>query len=95
MLGSLLDIVLPPLCPLCGAMSTREFCTDCFKGITPIEEPLCITCGIPFNDKTPGDRPCGDCLKRKRSFDSARSALVYSDAARDSIRRLKFIPSFH
>lgn len=79
-----LDLLLPPRCPACREIveNNGRFCLQCWTGLTFVTDPVCSTCGAPFDiDRGPGAR-CGACLETPPRFAAARAALVYSGSAR-------------
>ncbi len=93
MLGSLLDILFPPVCMLCNAALAEEvFCKPCTSSLEVITAPLCEVCGVPFPSSVgPAERPCSECLaKKKIPYVSARSALYYTGGALKAIHDFKY-----
>ena len=86
-----LDIVLPPRCVGCRSHVDRQgdLCPGCWTGLTFIEGPVCRICGFLFEIDTGADALCGSCVRRKPSFEMARSVLRYDDASRDLILAFK------
>ena len=86
------DFLLPPRCPLCDIRTGEHYtlCGTCFGKLAFVADPLCSSCGVPFDFKaTNDDQVCGDCLASPPPFDWAGSALLYNDASRPAILRLK------
>lgn len=81
-----LDGLLPPRCPACGALvhGPQRLCADCFGRLTFIGDPACHRCGLPF--ETEGEaghqRLCASCLTHPPAFARARAALTYDEPAR-------------
>jgi ComF family protein len=93
MLGSLLDIVFPPMCLLCGGRALKKsFCEGCASLIEKerISAPICVVCGIPFTSSKGVDHVCGKCAEERPSFIAARSAFVFEGKVLDAIHRLKY-----
>ena len=87
------DVVLPPQA-LDGAAARRRCRRRASpprpgRRITFIEAPVCDGCGAPFRPTTPARRAAPACLARRRAFDRARAAVLYDDASRDLILKLK------
>jgi ComF family protein len=85
------EVVLPPVA-LDGARAappvlTRGLSAAAWSKITFLEAPVCDGCGAPQAYET-GAR-CAACLARKRAFDRARAAVLYDEASRDLILKLK------
>jgi ComF family protein len=65
---------------------TRWVCEGCSELLTPIEPPLCSSCGAPVEEE---EAQCAPCRKRKRNF-SNTAVFVYDDVVRDVIHRFKY-----
>jgi len=92
-LNSLLDILLPRLCLLCGDDARDDgFCPGCAALLSEklISPPVCSRCGEPFPDSAGPDRECGACISKAPPFLSARSAYSYEGAVQDAVHRLKY-----
>ena len=91
--GGVLDLLLPPHCPSCGAQITTHgtFCTACFAKLNFITEPLCTGCGLPFASRAFAGplKLCSTCLEAPPSWRHARAALLYDDASKVLILTLK------
>ncbi|MBE0584465.1 MAG: hypothetical protein IH612_12000, partial [Desulfofustis sp.] len=75
--GGILDLLFPPRCHACHAglpgHHQGQLCTCCREQVIFLAAPLCICCGRPFEEGLgPADRWCGDCLRSRPPFDSAR-----------------------
>ena len=75
---SLLDVVLPRRCCVCGRVG-ESLCSMCRSRLVPCVPPLCERCGAP--GPWPVSR-CAECGGRRLAFASARGALVYDGGAR-------------
>jgi predicted amidophosphoribosyltransferase len=80
-----LDLLFPRRCVVCRDPGD-ELCTTCLAGLRRIPLPLCERCGAPTAWPV---RRCGECAGRRLAFTSARSAIVYDDAARAVVRAWK------
>lgn len=92
-LHSLLDIIIPPACPLCEkALCVDSFCKTCLSEILSLKitSPMCTRCGEPFLKGTGLDRECGRCLTEKSFFTVARSAFIYDKQILEAIHNLKY-----
>jgi ComF family protein len=97
-LASLLDIIFPPVCPLCEeGLMDGILCADCRGGMLSkkIKGPFCAVCGIPFIGygdvpETHKGRLCGRCITEKTPFKEARSAFAYEGAVLEAIHRFKY-----
>jgi ComF family protein len=91
MLGKVLNILFPPICPLCGGgLSEGGLCRACLGTIKEVHGPVCTLCGIPFATGAGADHLCGVCLESSQPFQKARSAVLYEGAALEAIHRLKY-----
>lgn len=86
----LLDIAFPPRCPSCQSpvSGLHNFCTDCFKSLRMIAEPMCGCCGIPFAVAVEGN--CPECLAEPPVFTQARAVMVYDAISAPLVSSLKF-----
>ena len=89
----LLDLVLPPRCPGCGAIvdTLNSFCVDCWISLRFLGDSGCVTCGIPLEaiDAAEGQL-CGACLAVPPRIARTRAAVAYDDISRRIAIRLKF-----
>ena len=69
-------------------MQSPGLTAEAWSKLTFIEAPVCDGCGAPFGLRRPATR-CAACLARRRAFDRARAAVLYDDASRDLILKLK------
>jgi ComF family protein len=95
-LGGLLDLVLPPQCLACGALTGGEgaLCASCWQGMSFISAPLCAACGYPFEVGAIGAAGlCGACLARRPVY--ARAVLRYDDASRGLVIGFKHADRTH
>ena len=86
----LLDLIFPTMTLDDGARSlTGGLSAEAWGRITFIDDPVCDSCGAPFEyDMGPGAR-CAACAARPRAFARARAACLYDEASRDPILKLK------
>lgn len=86
---TLLDFALPARCPGCLAIVEQldAFCPACW-GQVEFMRGGCDCCGLPL-EATDAEL-CGACLARDPVIDRTRSAVAYSDIARDLALRLKY-----
>ncbi len=81
--STLLDYLLPELCPLCSDPSMNGYCDDCRDAFSVVPDP-CSTCGL----ARPIERcPRNDAIWR---IDRVRAPLSYSQPAMSQIHALKF-----
>lgn len=92
-LGSLFDMLFPPVCPVCEkAIVEEDLCPECMNGFTALKiaSPLCTRCGVPFALASSKDHLCGRCCKSEQPYVQARSVFAYDGAVLDAIHSLKF-----
>ncbi|HXI09988.1 MAG TPA: ComF family protein [Thermodesulfobacteriota bacterium] len=93
MLESLVDMLFPPVCPLCEKeIAKGSLCAQCSRSFWEhrIKEPFCPVCGVPFpNSPGPGHK-CGECLATPRPFVEARSACVYAPGVDAAVKAFKY-----
>ncbi len=65
-------------------------CPVCAGKITFIKSPLCLLCGVPFENKEGEDHVCGKCLTDFQTFGKARSLGAYDLTLKATIRCLKY-----
>ena len=95
MLSSLLEILLPKVCPLCRdklspSLDASGICSRCLLDFKKISGPICSICGAPFVSSIGPDHLCTKCIKTKRPFVKARSALYYTDNAAEAVKLFKY-----
>lgn len=93
MLGALLDIFFPPICPLCESdLADGSFCHACasdFESLR-IRSPLCTVCGTPFTSGAGADHACAGCITSPPPYKSAASAYYYEGRVLDAVHLLKY-----
>ena len=82
---SVLDLLLPRRCLVCGAGST-ELCETCHRLLPRLPPPLCERCGAPVVWPV---RRCAECSGRRLAFASARAAVGYDDRVRTLVAAWK------
>ncbi len=90
--GRALDFVLPPRCLACGGAVDRQggVCPACWRDLSYIAPPFCARCGLPFEIDVLAGAECGACVMRPPPYARARAVLVYDDASRSLVARLKY-----
>lgn len=82
------DLVFPPhSLDGSGRTLTAGLPAEAWSKIRFIAEPLCDSCGAPF-EYAVAER-CAACLARPRAFARARAAVIYDEASRDLILKFK------
>ena len=94
---SLLAILFPTGCPICGRelhnLSWISICNNCWDSLSPWEGACCSYCGLPFASAQPESSTaplCAACRNEAWGFNLARSYGVYTFPLRDLILELKF-----
>ena len=94
----LIDLVLPPRCPSCGADVEQAglICSSCWAELRILAPPWCDCCGRVFASLEAGNGTiCGECLQEPPIYDHARAAFAYSGAARKLVLSLKHGDRLH
>lgn len=86
----LLDPVLPPRCPGCGAISgaVGEFCATCWLQLDFLPEQGCAGCNLPLPEVD--GALCAVCLTGLPEHGPVRAAVAYGPIAKDVVLRLKY-----
>lgn len=89
--GRVLDLVFPPQCLRCRAMTERAgaLCAECWGAVTFIGRPYCERCGLPFDYDLGAGALCGACVRTPPAYAKARAVLVYDDTSRDLVLAFK------
>ena len=99
LLRSLLDLIYPPRCPVCGVFLYDEkasheegssFCGACLTSFLPIQSPLCPVCGRAFRVGNPANHVCEDCLRKRPFFKEARAPYLYEGRLMTAIHEFKY-----
>jgi len=95
--GWVLDFTIPPLCFGCDTPVTQAqtLCAACWKELHFVAAPFCARCGAPFDLPVEQGTLCGSCIEHEPVFTSARSALIYDDASKPIILKLKHGDRLH
>lgn len=91
MLQTILDIIYPVRCPICGEIVTpkgERICPVCKDKINYIREPRCKRCSKPIEREE--QEYCGDCDRKTFHFDSGFAVWVYDEAMKHSIAEFKY-----
>ena len=88
--GSLLDLLLPPRCPVCEDLLTEPgqiICPACLFGFESIDASLCPRCALPLSPK---EAPCAHCSLQPMGLDALRCGFAYGGSLQEAIMALKF-----
>ena len=64
-------------------------CADCWKNVSFIDGPACVSCGLPFEFDVGGETRCATCLADPPAFDRACSVMRYDAFSKGPILALK------
>ncbi len=86
-LESILSLVFPPLCSVCGEELHGEklICSTCFADVREIPPPVCEVCGRPIKK----GKICREC-KKGREFDVVRGYGLYEHPLKEIIKIFKY-----
>lgn len=90
--------ILPADCHTCGQALTDDpvpfFCRRCWERITPLEEPSCPRCHVPFASavalRHSPSHLCGSCRSRRPAFTEAWSLYPYIPPLQEAICLFKY-----
>jgi ComF family protein len=87
----MLDIGLPPLCPVCrDPVDDNALCAACWSKLSFIARPFCERLGIPFAyDPGPGLLSM-EAIADPPAYHRARAAVRYDDVARALVHAFKY-----
>ena len=85
-LESLLELVYPTQCALCG-WSGQLICPTCFGSLSFIESDICLQCGKPSYRQV---EQCRECRGKQFIFSQSRSLGLYQGNLKELIHKLKY-----
>lgn len=90
-LAPIVDLILPPRCPLCGAGIAAQsgLCQDCWNSLAVPGEPSCVLCRRPFPERVPEGSTCAPCLADPPRHDGIAAGTLYNDASRRLVLSFK------
>lgn len=82
--------LFPPRCPVCDALLApgSEICDGCEKEAVTVREPVCARCGKPLENER--QEYCGDCARKKHSYEQGKAVFVYRAGIKKSMYRFKY-----
>ncbi|RZA31914.1 MAG: ComF family protein [Lysobacteraceae bacterium] len=86
---SLLDVLLPSSCVLCGALGGEAVCQACSQACVGEVQPRCPSCANPAGAQD-SERACGACLADPPSFEATITACAYAEPVDRLVLQLKF-----
>src|SRR5208337_5127954 len=91
-LNSLLILLFPSTCPVCGSDSDSHrhnpVCSSCWEGIERHSGPACLICGLPLVSEYA--TYCESCMKAPQPFSKIICYGIYDGALRKAVHLLKF-----
>ncbi|MDX6593466.1 MAG: hypothetical protein QOJ13_2662 [Gaiellales bacterium] len=84
-MASLLDLLVPPRCILCGD-NGPDLCLECLAALPLRGGPCCPRCGTAVPRPV---RDCAACRGRRLGHDAFGAAMLYRDLGRDFVHQLK------
>lgn len=84
------DILIPPLCSVCGKVDPGLLCQQCRSSIAEIGSKICNYCGQPLPVNPPNMSGCTFCKDENYSFFRHRSFALYKSGTKELIRKYKF-----
>jgi len=89
------DVILPPLCTVCGKISPDYLCSECNSNIKVFGMSVCNRCGRPLNIERPKDLKrstefCSLCKNEQYYFFKARSYCSYEGGTAKIIHKYKY-----
>ena len=92
-LQSLVSILYPPVCPMCGRVvqstgGRSVACRDCRRSLMYVGPNHCMKCGKPLDEEN--GELCFDCEKTRHVYDQGAAVFQYSQGIKQSIYRFKY-----
>ncbi len=90
---TVISLIFPRRCPVCGGIVLPRgelICPECVKKLSPVRQPVCMTCGKQLESGSGMAEHCGDCMRHPKSFRRNFALLNYNDAARTSMVAIKY-----
>lgn len=98
-LRGLFDLLLPPCCPLCGAMLKNgvadTFCPACLEAFVPLDSACCPRCALPYPLPSGSNHLCEACLRHEPPFLWTRCLGLYEAKLREAVHAFKFQGKVH
>ena len=91
MFRTILDIIYPVRCPVCGEIvipKGDKICMACKNKLQYIKEPRCKRCSKPIEQEE--KEYCSDCQRKNFHFDKGYSVWIYDDTMKHSIANFKY-----
>lgn len=86
-----IDVILPPRCVITGELVEEQgmISGSAWAKLDFVNDPMCATCGFPFEFEVDENSLCTSCLTHAPPFEMGRMALKYNDTSRDLILGFK------
>ncbi len=84
------DIIIPPICTVCGKISPDLLCRNCSSEIEEIKNDICEYCGRPLTLCSYSSGSCNYCRDKKFSFYRHRSFAIYKGRIKKIIAKYKY-----
>ena len=89
----MLNLLYPPVCPMCGRISAERICLPCREKIRPAAAgAYCLHCGKPLKDEA--EEFCPDCRRtiaeNGSAVDQGRSLWVHEGPVPGAVYRFKY-----
>ena len=86
--STVLDLILPPRCVLCGQPCGSICICEACKTDLPRQGPHCLRCGLPVGSAK--DKICGACIQKRPPFTRTVYPLQYEFPANRLVQAFKF-----
>ena len=84
------DIIIPPMCAVCGKIGSELICRKCISKIEEIGDKICKYCGRPLSGIGPDDKRCSFCRNEDFNFYRHRSFTIYKGEIKRIIKKYKY-----
>lgn len=88
--GIFKDIIIPPICTVCGKISPELLCQHCASEIEEIGNKICGYCGRPLSLNNYSSNGCNYCRDKDFSFYRHRSFAIYKGKIKKIITKYKY-----
>ncbi len=86
-ISSLVDLVFPSRCIVCGRIGSKPLCDSCLPGLPYISGPMCSCCGQPTSSPV---KDCRFCRSGGLQHSLCRSVMLFEGCGRQVIHSLKY-----
>ena len=88
---TILDLLFPRRCPVCGQIIMPKgnlICPGCIRKLSWVRGPVCKCCGKEIISETA--EYCSDCAIHPRSFSNGMALLNYNEISAPSLAKIKY-----